>query len=989
MKPFTLPLSFLVLLMAGQLNGQNTPYRDKPFLQEYHDGYLIDTLNRAANEVRGIHPDADGNIWIATKNGIYRKKAADRTWELMVSGEDQGPAYAIGMDAEGGIWIGAWDGVYQQQANTLVRAKDPRGPIAEIVTAREGVYALGPYGSWLFRQKVWTELDLSIPRSIRAARSDGDGGLWIGTDVGLYHCAHGKTTALKDTNELISAYVRGLDYSDNGSLWVGGLGGLTIRNHQQKIAEKRPKDGLPNAHVNVVRKAPDGTMWVGTDYGIARFPVNDGPYSVRLSKRWLMSDKVLDIAFGQDGNAWIATAGGVSAIKQRSLNLAQKADYFYDRMIRRNVRDPWIVGRFRLTTAGDTTSIVPDDDDNDGEYNAMYLAMESFRYAVTGDPVARERAGKAFDFLHFLREVTGTDGFFARTIIPADWEQMHDPNRTYTPQELADELIKNPRHKPVEERWHLSADGKWKWKGDTSSDELSGHLFGYYWYYRLVADKREKERISRHVGLITDHLIRNDFYLVDIDGKPTKWGVWSPQSLNQDPDWAPEKALNALEILSWLKFAAAITGNPAYQEAYLRLIEEENYLENAKAFLTPNPAFETYFDIFLALYVFPPLIEYEADPELKRSYKLLLDGWFAKNRQINSPLVNFTYNLLAGGKAELDQSVAFLTDTPLDLVDWSVDNGPREDLSVVRHPILEELQMSELRPPSEYRSIRWDKNPYLTVAGNPHQEREPVFWLLPYWMGRHLGLITEPVTTKVAAHRGANQFAPENTLAAARKAIDLGADYIEIDIRLTADRQMVILHDASLDRTTDGTGPVSAITLAALKKLSAGGWFDASFVEETVPSLEEFCAAVNDYRSKVGRSVAMYVDCKAVDVPEMVETLRKHHLLHSAVFYGSTATLLEIRRAYPPAKLMPGLSDVRELDRLADQLGPYAFDVKWDLLSEELIEQAHQRRVLIFSDGIGPKRSGVAPYRKAIQMGIDLIQTDRILDFYEALEGAN
>ena len=131
-------------------------------------------------------------------------------------------------------------------------------------------------------------------------------------------------------------------------------------------------------------------------------------------------------------------------------------------------------------------------------------------------------------------------------------------------------------------------------------------------------------------------------------------------------------------------------------------------------------------------------------------------------------------------------------------------------------------------------------------------------------------------------------------------------DYIEIDIRLTADRQMVILHDASLDRTTDGTGPVSAITLAALKKLSAGGWFDASFVEETVPSLEEFCAAVNDYRSKVGRSVALYVDCKAVDVPEMVETLRKHHLLHSARA-DSTRSVTQLRLGPVPRRLHGGV----------------------------------------------------------------------------------
>lgn len=108
-----------------------------------------------------------------------------------------------------------------------------------------------------------------------------------------------------------------------------------------------------------------------------------------------------------------------------------------------------------------------------------------------------------------------------------------------------------------------------------------------------------------------------------------------------------------------------------------------------------------------------------------------------------SPLVNFTYNYLTGGDDELDNSIFFLKDAPLDLVDWYIDNGKREDLQVVRSPILEELQVDELRPPSEYRTIRWDKNPFVAVAGNPSEELEPVFWLLPYWMGRYQGLIVE------------------------------------------------------------------------------------------------------------------------------------------------------------------------------------------------------------------------------------------------------
>jgi len=723
------------------LSKSQGPYMDDPFTQEFHDGYTIDEETPGANDVRAIQADGDQRIWIACRAGVYMKQPDSRHWELMIKGADRGPAYDIESDQQGVVWIATWNGIYNNSSGEVEKMEGPEPPLAKVLAAEEGVYALGPYGIWLFQNEAWQRQDYSTARSMRAVVSDGRGGLWIGTDVGLYHCTKEKTSLFQDQDELISAYVRGLDFSDQGDLWVGGLGGVSIRNAGGKAGEKLPADGITNSWVNVVKRSPDGRMWVGTNYGITRFTPGEKNYSVRLSKRWLMSDEVRDIAFDKEGFAWIATANGVSAIKHRTLTLEQKADFFYEKLIQRHVRDPWIVARFRLNVPGDTTTIEADDDDNDGEYTSMYLAMESFRYAVTSEPEARERAKKAFDFLHYLREVTEMDGFFARTIIPVSWERSHDMNRSYTSRELAEELISNPRQKAVEKRWHLSKDKKWLWKGDTSSDELVGHLFGYYCYYNFVADEKEKERIAHHFSLIVDHLIRNDFNLVGVDGKHTKWGVWSPQQLNQDPEWAPERALNSLEVLSFLKFAYQITGAEKYQSAYLNLIHEEGYMNNAHRLHATNPAFETYFDIYLALYVYAPLLKYESDPDLLDGYRLHLDRWFEKNRKTCSPFVNFTYNWLAGGQDELENSIFFLKDAPLDLVDWQIDNGRREDLQVVRDPILEELQVDQLRPPSEYRTMRWDRNPYVALGGNPAQERDPVYWLLPYWMGRYLNLI--------------------------------------------------------------------------------------------------------------------------------------------------------------------------------------------------------------------------------------------------------
>lgn len=95
-------------------------------------------------------------------------------------------------------------------------------------------------------------------------------------------------------------------------------------------------------------------------------------------------------------------------------------------------------------------------------------------------------------------------------------------------------------------------------------------------------------------------------------------------------------------------------------------------------------------------------------------------------------------------------------------------------------------------------------------------------------------------------HRGASADAPENTLAAFRRAAELGADGIEFDAKLSRDGVVVILHDATVDRTTDGSGRVSDLSLAELKQLDAGAKFSAKFAGERIPTLEETLDAIGD-----------------------------------------------------------------------------------------------------------------------------------------------
>jgi streptogramin lyase len=714
-------------------------YVDESFVQEYHEGYLI-SESQDENDVRSIAIDQADNVWIATANGIFKKEAHSRSWNPVIVGEQKGPSYDVVVDDIGTVWMGTWDGVYKYRNNRLTKISGVSPPISALCTAQEGVYALGPQGSWIEKSDAFEAVDYAIASSVRDAISDGTDGLWVATDVGLYHCRNGHSTLFQDENEMISCYLKGLSYDAQGTLWLGGLGGITVRNDSAKIKTLTPEDGIPSAHVNSVSKSPDGTMWVGTDVGVVRY-YKDGSNSLRFSKRWLLDDQVRDVAFDKHGNAWVATAKGVSAIRKKEMTLSGKEQYFYDFLMRRHIRDPWIAHVTKLTVAGDTATSVDIDDDNDGQYTAMYLAMEAMRYATTGEMDAKVKARKALDFLIQLQTITETDGFFARTIVPSDWTHVHDGNRKYNDKQLAEALVNEVRFKPVEKRWHKSKDGEWIWKGDTSSDEMCGHMAAYYFYYEHVADDEEKKLLRIHVKKIMDHVIAHDYTLIDLDGKHTYWGVWSPDKLNRDPDWAPERGINSLELLSYLKLVYHMTKDEKYQKLYLNMISEEGYLENARRIISSNQAWNTYIDPELLFLTFPPLFKYENDQQLKQTYNEIIDAWYQKFRKDESPFFNFMYAYLRDKNYDIDKSIFFLKDTPLDLVDWNIDHSKREDVIPTRYPVLEVLQTNVLMPPSERATVRWDKNPWELSGGNPHIEREPVFWLLPYWMGKYIGAI--------------------------------------------------------------------------------------------------------------------------------------------------------------------------------------------------------------------------------------------------------
>ncbi len=252
---------------------------------------------------------------------------------------------------------------------------------------------------------------------------------------------------------------------------------------------------------------------------------------------------------------------------------------------------------------------------------------------------------------------------------------------------------------------------------------------------------------------------------------------------------------------------------------------------------------------------------------------------------------------------------------------------------------------------------------------------EPVRWL-GHWT-RHR--VPRPAVGW-AMHRGASRYAPENTRAAFELAIDLGADYIELDIHTTSDGAHVLVHDRLLDRTTSGQGPVKELDRQGVARLDAGSWFARPFAGEPVPELEPLLAQL-----VVPTQVQLYLDAKSIDPGELARAVAAAGLDKRAMVFQAPAYLQRVRQANADLRGLAPLYNAAALATLVEKFHPWGVDASWEVLSPELIAQAHALGVRVFSDAVGD-HDQVPDYRQAIAWGIDVIQTDHPLRLLRALE---
>lgn len=484
----------------------------------------------------------------------------------------------------------------------------------------------------------------------------------------------------------------------------------------------------PVSDLQVFAREKNGAIWLGGIQGAARFDERARERWSRWQyfhgRRWLADNAVQNIwvdPSAPHSKIWIRTQTGASLIEWVPLSLAEKADIFNERIEKRHIRHGFVSGTF-LSSPGGTNSSQTYSNDNDGLWTAMYLAAESYRHAVTKSRTARDHADRAARALLRLEEITGIPGFPARSFISRN------------------ELL------PGEGEWHDTPDGKWKWKGDTSSDELVGHYYGYALYYDLAAGPSEKAEVRQVIARMTDYLMAHDYDLLDVDQKPTRWGQWSERYF-QTEEGKYEAPLRSLELLAFLKTAFHITANPKYQAAYLDRISR-GYADRLRQYRRwDGGGGEINFsDDELAYLSYHPLLQYEKDPVRRQPYLDSLRFTWAQVRSDRNPLWNYISGASGAGRltAEVrEESLLTLRRIPLDLVEWTVDNGHRQDIKL--RPGKDRFgkqEMMEVLAPDERPVQKWNANPYRLAGGGGGQgEDDGTFFLLPYWMGRYHGWV--------------------------------------------------------------------------------------------------------------------------------------------------------------------------------------------------------------------------------------------------------
>lgn len=709
-------------------------YKDVPFLQDYSVKYY---LQDEKSILKKVFSDRNGAIRVLSSQGLlkpsggqflhpgvlvpdlaYRASADKKITDLdvyqnqFVYADDQA------------VFSNAWAGKLFSKHKLL-------GAHILLAGGEDFSFLLSDGQSLHFlkdSQTLWTTeevegvvADLKYDSS-RAA-------FWVLSANGLYTFSPGN---LEFKEVFAGADFQCFDLAEKGAkIAIGTSDGYMEIDAESKKQIGEIKKKLPATNITAIAEI-DEKLWFGSNQG-AFMLREDGQFNYYSGERWLPDDHVKHISKGEDRSILILTENGLGAVHFKETSLHEKA-LFYEKQVRsRHIRFG-----FNATLSGmnkgDIASGYLSDSDNDGLWTAMYLGGQAFRYAVTKSDEALQNCRESLDAMERLYTVNPVPGFPSRSFERSGYmEQLADPRR-----------------------WRPAEDPEWDWKATTSSDEAIGHIFAFGIVAELIEEEGLKNQAIRLIDTLMQHVVDNDFYLIDYDGQPTTWGRWNPEYVNARLEMVGDRKLNSSNIVAMLQTAYHFTQKEIYKEKAFELMDEHGYLENLlrpikEIGLAPDEASdwdkmlsenwnhsddEMYFLGYWGLY------RYAFNDTLREKYKAaILDHWQAE-RPEKEGAWNIFAAMTGAENFDLEEAISYLQEYPLDLINWTVQNSHRKDIEKLE-PNFREQFIKEVLPPDELRIARHNANRFTLDGGNGGRSEYSAgdIWLLPYWMGRYLGVI--------------------------------------------------------------------------------------------------------------------------------------------------------------------------------------------------------------------------------------------------------
>lgn len=222
---------------------------------------------------------------------------------------------------------------------------------------------------------------------------------------------------------------------------------------------------------------------------------------------------------------------------------------------------------------------------------------------------------------------------------------------------------------------------------------------------------------------------------------------------------------------------------------------------------------------------------------------------------------------------------------------------------------------------------------------------------------------------EVVVHRGANFLAPENTLSSARAALKYGAEWIELDVRKSKDGVLYNLHDETLDRTTDGHGPIHLVTSSEIERLDAGSWFGPAFRGLKVPRIETMLDSLK------GKANVFFDVKKGTPVADLVKLVRAKGFEKNSFFWFADAKMVpEFVKLAPEMKIKVNASDIEGIKKWQAVCRPSYVEIEPENITKNLVNYCHKNGILVMA---AIQNGNEEAYKKAIQAQPDLVNIDQ------------